>query len=88
MTDSNDDAKSMQIFSDSHGALAHITTTSGIMKARTKHIDVCYHNSRDLHVRRIVQYGYVNTDNNPADLLTKGLLRGKHEKFTRTMGIW
>ena len=67
---------------------ARITTASGIMKARTKHIDVCYHNSRNLHARRIVKYGYANTDDNPADLLTKGLPRGKHEKFTRAMGIW
>ena len=88
MTDPNDDAEPMRIFSDSRGALAHITTASGIMKARTKHIDVCYHNSRDLHARGIVQYGYVNTDDNPADLLTKGLVRGKHERFTRAMGIW
>ena len=87
MTYSNDDAEPMRIFSDSRGALAHITTASGTMKARTKHIDVCYHNSRDLHARRIVQYGYVNTDDNPADLLTKGLPRGKHERFTRAMGI-
>ena len=87
-TESNDDAEPMRIFSDSRGALAHITTTSGIMKARTKHIDVCYHNSRDLHSRRIVQYGNVNTDDNPTDLLTKSLPRGKHERFTRAMDIW
>jgi len=31
------------------GALTLITT--GIIKARTEHIDVCYHNSRDLHKR-------------------------------------
>ena len=88
MTDPNDDAEPMRIFSDSRGALAHITTESGIMKAGTKHIDICYHNSRDLHACGIVQYGYVNTDDNPADLLTKGLARGKHERFTRAMGIW
>ena len=85
MADSNDDAEPIRIFS---GAMAHITTASGIMKARTKHIDVCYHDSRDLHARRIVQYGYVNTDGKPADLLTKGLPRGEHERFTRSMGIW
>jgi hypothetical protein len=37
---------------DNQGALTVITT--GIIKARTKHIIVCYHNSRDLHKRRIV----------------------------------
>jgi len=33
---------------------SHITT--GVIKARMKHIDVCYHNSRDLHARKIVDY--------------------------------
>ena len=88
MTDSNNDAEPMPIFSDSRSALAHIMAASGIMKTRTKHIDVCYHNTRGLHARRIAQYGYVNTDDNPADLLTKGLPIGKHERFTRAMGIW
>ena len=82
------DAEPMRIFSDSRGALAHITAANGIMKARTKHIDICYHNSRNLHERGIVQYDYVNTDDNPADLLTKALAREKHEKFTKAMGVW
>jgi hypothetical protein len=78
----------MHIYTDSQGALKHITTAGGITKARTKHIDVCYHNSRDLHAREIVKYDYVNTNDNPADLLTKALPREKHEKFTRAMGIY
>ena len=76
----------MRIFTDSQGALRHITT--GIMKARSKHIEVCYHNSRDLHARGVVHYDYVNTSENPADRLTKALARDKHEKFTRAMGVW
>jgi hypothetical protein len=84
----NQDAEPLRVFSDSRGALVHITTAGGIMKPRTKHIDVCYHNSRDLHARGIVLYDYVMTDDNPADLLTKALARGKHEKFTKAMGIW
>ena len=74
-----------QIYTDSQGALAHITT--GISKARTMHIDVCYHNSRDLHERGVVKYDYVNTNNDPADILTKSLPREKHEKFARAMGV-
>ena len=76
----------MQIYTDSQGALAHITT--GISKARANHIDVCYHNSRDLHERGVVEYDYVNTNDNPADILTKALPREKHEKFARAMGVW
>lgn len=69
------DTKPMRIFSSPRGALAHIMTASG-MKARTKHIDVCYHNSRNLLAQVIVQYDCVNTDDNSADLLTKGLAKG------------
>ena len=67
-------------------ALAHIIV--GISKARTKHIDVWYHNSRNLHQRRVVKYDYVNTNDNPADILTEALPREKHEKFARAMGVW
>ena len=75
----------LPIYTDSQGALTDIT--AGITNARTKHIDVCYHNSRDLHARPIVRYDYINTNNNPADILTKALPREKHEKFTRAMGV-
>ena len=75
-----------QIYTDSQGALAHITT--GICKARSKHIEVCYHNSYDLHQRKVVKYDYVNTADNLADILTKTLARDKHEKFARAMGVW
>ena len=46
----------LPIYCDNQGALTHIT--SGVIKARTKHIDVCYHNGRDLHARKIVDYSY------------------------------
>jgi hypothetical protein len=80
------DLPPLPINCDNQGALALITT--GIIKARTKHIDVCYHNSQDLHKRRIVNYSYVHTDENVADILTKALTKDKHTKFTKAMGLW
>ena len=71
-----------QIYTDSQGAPAHIT---GISKARTKHIEVCYHRSHDLHQRKVVKYEVFTADN-PADILTTALARDKHEKFARAMG--
>ena len=65
-----------QIYTDTQGALAHITT--GICKARSKHIDVCYHNSHGLHQRKVVKYDYVNI---PADILTKVLAWGKRNSL-------
>ena len=52
--------------------------TKGIVKQRTKHIDVCYHNSRDLFARSIVEYTYVGTDENMADMFTKPLASTVH----------
>jgi hypothetical protein len=80
------DASLLLINCDNQGALSHITT--GIIKARTKHIDVCYYNSRDLHARKIVDYSSVHTNENVADIVTKALTKDKHEKFTKAMGIW
>ena len=72
----------MQIYTDSQGALAHIT---GISKARTKHIEVCYHSSHDLHQRKVVKYDNVNTAENPADILTKALAR---ISMRNSLGQW
>ena len=83
---SKKDSPPLPINCDNQGAITLITTE--IIKARTKHIDVCYHNSRDLHRRRIVNYSYVNTNENVADILTKALTKDKHTKFTKAMGLW
>jgi len=83
---SKKDSPPLPINCDNQGALTLITT--GIIEARTKHIDVCYHNSRDLHRRQIVNYSSVHTNENVADILTKALTKDKHEKFTKAMGLW
>ena len=70
---------------DNQGALAIVST--GIVKQRTKHIGVCYHNSRDLHARGIIEYTYVSTDENVADLFTKPLAIPKHQRFTAAAGL-
>jgi len=81
-----EDLPPLPINCDNKGALALITTR--ILKARTKHMNVCYHNSQDLHKRRIVSYSYVHTDKNVADVFTKALTKEKHMKITNAMGLW
>jgi len=44
---SKKDSPPLPINCENQGALTLIPT--GIIKARTKHIEDCYHNSRDLH---------------------------------------
>jgi len=80
------DASPLPIYCDNQGALSHITT--GIIKACTKHIEVCYHNSQDLHAQQIVDYSYVHTNENVADILTKALLKDMHDELTKAMGLW
>jgi hypothetical protein len=80
------DTSPLPINCDNQGVLSHITT--GTIIACTKHIGVCYYNSRDLHACKIVDYSYVHTDENVADILTKALMKNKHEKFTNAMGLW
>jgi hypothetical protein len=82
----NNENKPLPILCDNEGALSHIA--NGVIKSRTKHIDVCYHNSRDLHERGIVNYSWISTQENVADIFTKALGRQKHEKFTKSMGLW
>ena len=83
---SQKDSPLLPINCDNQSALTLITT--GIVKTRTKHINVRYHNSRDLHRRQIVNYSYRKTNENMADILTKALTKDKHTKFTKAMGFW
>jgi len=80
------DLPRLPINCDDQAALTLITT--GNIKARTKHIDVCYHNSWVLHRRRIVNYFYVHTDDNVADILPKALTKDKLTKFMKAIGLW
>jgi len=80
------DSPPLPINCNNQGALTLIIT--GIIEARTKHIDVCDHNSPDLHTRPIVYYSYEHTDENVADILTKALTKHKHTMFTKPMGVW
>jgi len=71
---------------NNQGALTLITT--GIIKARSNHIDVCYHNCRDLHQRGIVNYSYLHRNENVAYILTNALTKDNHTKFTKALGLW
>jgi DNA repair protein RadC len=80
-----DENKPLPILCDNKGALAHII--NGVIKSRTTHIDVCYHNSRDLHKYAIVNYSWILTQENVADIFMKALGRQKHEKFAKAIGL-
>jgi hypothetical protein len=54
---------------------------------QTKHIEVCHHFLRQQFESKTIDLEYVPTDDQVADVLTKGLVRVKHDCFTAGMGV-
>ncbi|CAG7730436.1 unnamed protein product, partial [Allacma fusca] len=57
------------------------------MHARTKHIDVRFHYTRELVDKQEIHIQYVPTGDQLADCLTKPLLKGKLEENRHRMGL-
>lgn len=55
--------------------------------SRTKHIDIRHHFVRDAKGKGMISIEYTPTDEMPADVLTKGLSRPKHEKCVERLGL-
>ena len=55
--------------------------------ARTKHIEIRYHFIREKLESGEIDVEYVPTDDQIADILTKGLARQKHEYFSTEIGL-
>jgi hypothetical protein len=66
----------VKIGCDNQGALKLLET--GVIQAKTKHIDVKYHHTRDEIAKGKVAFSYVASAENPADILTKPLNAHKH----------
>jgi hypothetical protein len=73
------------IYCDNNGALKNIR--SGVSSAKTKHIDIGFHDSRELHAQGIVKFDYVSTDENLADIMTKALASECHQRLVANMGL-
>ena len=54
---------------------------------RTKHIEVHHHLVREKVERGVLVVEYCPTEEQVADVLTKGLSKEKHEQFTSAMGL-
>jgi hypothetical protein len=55
--------------------------------AKTKHIDVAVHYTRQLIEANMITITYINTKKNAADGFTKPLKKALHEKFTSMLGL-
>lgn len=53
----------------------------------SKHIDIMYHNCKDLVKKGVVKFEYVPSAENVADIFTKNLSRVKLEKFRESLGV-
>ena len=74
--------------------ILHCDSQSAIMLARnpvfhakTKHIEVKYHFIRDVLDSKNIELVKVHTNNNPADLLTKGLPAERFAHCRQMMGV-
>ncbi|KAM1471212.1 hypothetical protein ACFXTN_038164 [Malus domestica] len=52
-----------------------------VFHARTKHVEVHYHFIREKVLQKEIEMRQINTDEQVADLFTKGLSTSKFEKF-------
>jgi hypothetical protein len=71
---------------DNQGAIKFIK--SGIPKAKTKHIDVKHLHTHDKDKKGNVDFYYIESRNNVADIMTKPLLVELHQELTRKLGIY
>jgi hypothetical protein len=78
-----DDA--MPINCDNQGALKLIAT--GVLKAKTKHIDIKFHHAKDEQEKGNVKFDYIASEDNVADLLTKALPVARHQALTERLGL-
>ncbi|KMQ88472.1 retrovirus-related gag-pol polyprotein [Lasius niger] len=75
----------LKIFNDNNGARK--LAENPVFHARTKHIDVRHHFVREVLNSGILKIEYAPTEIMPADILTKGLPKPKHEKCIDLLGL-
>ena len=78
-------ANATVIYADNQGAIKHVNTEG--ITARTKHFDIYLKHARDLQQKGIVQFTYVQSTENTADILTKGLPVPSHRRHVENLGL-
>ena len=67
------------LYYDNHFAIRLVENP--VFHARTKHVEVYYHFIREKFLKDEIEMQQIKTDDQVADLFTKGLNTGKHESF-------
>jgi hypothetical protein len=73
------------IYCDRNGAWKNFW--SGVSSAKTKHINIRFHDSRELYAQGIVKFVYGSTDVNLADIMTKPLVPERHQRLVDGIGL-
>ena len=73
------------IYGDNQSSISNANNTG--CHSRSKHIDIQHHFIKELVELKKVRISYVKTTEQVADILTKGLPKPSHRKFTEMMGI-
>jgi len=58
-----------------------------VFHSKAKHIDICYHFTREAIVDRQIVLEYCNTNDMTADILTKPVVRSRFEKLCSKLGL-
>ena len=75
----------VKIYSDSESAIQ--LAENPVFHARTKHIEIHYHFIREKVLREEISLRSIHTDEQVADVLTKGLCLKKFVKFRKKLGV-
>ncbi|CAL1410164.1 unnamed protein product [Linum trigynum] len=73
------------IHCDNMSAIA--MTKNPVFHARSKHIELHHHFIQDLVNEGLIVMEFINTDDQPADIMTKAVTREKFEKFKQVLQI-
>lgn len=76
---------SVTMYNDNQGTIKLVE--NNYFHSRTKHIDVRHHFVREANEQKLINIKYLPTDQMPADVLTKGLCRIKHENCLTKLGM-
>ena len=76
---------SIEMYCDNRAAIDY--SKNRMENNKTKHIDIAYHIVREMVEENEIKVLYVATNENPADVITKGLKRLAHKRGTESLGL-